>query len=409
MEFVLAFAAFLAVAVLSIDGADIVTPLRIGAWNVQHFGKVKMSKPEVVSIMVQVLRRYDVVAVLEVQDITERTPKLLLSALNEGLTDTYNLSLSERVGRKRYKEQYAIYYKPSRATLVSAHQYSDPVDAFEYDPYVAVFEDSNQLRFGTVSIHTRPGDAAHEIDALVEVYEDVRVQLQGASDVIIMGDFNAGCDYVTSSEWANVRLRQDPRFNWLISDHVDTTVKGTSCPYDRIVVSGSNLTRVVYSGSAKAYYFEEELGLKDQELIEDVSDHYPVEVRLRGAVSREVLAKVTANIAFDVSFEATQEALANIMDYRSGEICIDTPDYVLMRWRVQNISDAKDSVTVFAFNNRLLVPSEALSVLFYKLEEGALTDTTLYGADPTPSMYTISLSCIQASCSLSVTAPTLVN
>ncbi|ROT68028.1 putative deoxyribonuclease-1, partial [Penaeus vannamei] len=382
MEFVLAFAAFLAVAVLSIDGADIVTPLRIGAWNVQHFGKVKMSKPEVVSIMVQVLRRYDVVAVLEVQDVTERTPKLLLSALNEGLTDTYNLSLSERVGRKRYKEQYAIYYKPSRATLVSAHQYSDPVDAFEYDPYVAVFEDSNQLRFGTVSIHTRP-------------------------DVIIMGDFNAGCDYVTSSEWANVRLRQDPRFNWLISDHVDTTVKGTSCPYDRIVVSGSNLTSVVYSGSAKAYYFEEELGLKDQELIEDVSDHYPVEVRLRGAVSREVLAKVTANIAFDVSFEATQEALANIMDYRSGEICIDTPDYVLRRWRVQNISDAKDSVTVFAFNNRLLVPSEALSVLFYKLEEGALTDTTLYGADPTRSMYTISLSCIQASCSLSVTAPTL--
>ncbi|XP_069994248.1 deoxyribonuclease-1-like isoform X2 [Penaeus vannamei] len=405
MEFVLAFAAFLAVAVLSIDGADIVTPLRIGAWNVQHFGRVKMSKPEVVSIMVQVLRRYDVVAVLEVQDITERTPKLLLSALNEGLTDTYNLSLSERVGRKRY----AIYYKPSRATLVSAHQYSDPVDAFEYDPYVAVFEDSNQLRFGTVSIHTRPGDAAHEIDALVEVYEDVRVQLQGASDVIIMGDFNAGCDYVTSSEWANVRLRQDPRFNWLISDHVDTTVKGTSCPYDRIVVSGSNLTSVVYSGSAKAYYFEEELGLKDQELIEDVSDHYPVEVRLRGAVSREVLAKVTANIAFDVSFEATQEALANIMDYRSGEICIDTPDYVLRRWRVQNISDAKDSVTVFAFNNRLLVPSEAVSVLFYKLEEGALTDTTLYGADPTRSMYTISLSCIQASCSLSVTAPTLVN
>lgn len=60
-----------------------------------------------------------------------------------------------------------------------------------------------------------------------------------------------------------------------------------------------------------------------------MSDHYPVEVRLRGAVSREVLAKVTANIAFDVSFEATQEALANIMDYRSGEICIDTPDYVV--------------------------------------------------------------------------------
>ncbi|XP_063585959.1 deoxyribonuclease-1-like [Penaeus indicus] len=367
-----------------------------------------MSKPEVVSIMVQVLRRYDVVAVLEVQDVSEETPKRLLSALNEGLTDTYNLSLSKRVGRRSYKEQYAIYYKPSRATLVSAQQYSDPVDAFEYDPYVLVFEDSNQLRFGTVSIHTKPDNAVQEIDALVDVYEDLRLHL-GANDVIILGDFNAGCNYVTNSEWANVRLRQDPRFNWLISDHVDTTVKGTACPYDRIVVSGSNLTSVVYSGSATAYYFEEELGLKDHALIEDVSDHYPVEVRLRGAVAPEVLAKVTSNVAIDVSFEATQEGLANITECGNAEVCIDTQDHVFMRWRVHNINDAKGLITVFASNNWLLVPSEAVSVLFYKLEEGVLTDSTLYGADHTPGMYTIDLLCLHSSCSLSVSAPTLVN
>ncbi|XP_047468869.1 deoxyribonuclease-1-like [Penaeus chinensis] len=409
MELVLIPVAFLAFAILSIEGADIVTPLRIGAWNAQRLGKTKMSKPAVVSIMVQVLRRYDVVAVLEVQDVSEETPKLLLSALNEGLTDTYNLSLSRRVGRRTYKEQYAIYYKPSRATLVSAQQYSDPVDAFEYDPYVLVFEDSNQLRFGTVSIHTKPDNAAQEIDALVDVYENLRLHLLGAGDVIILGDFNAGCNYVTNSEWANVRLRQDSRFSWLISDHVDTTVRGTACPYDRIVVSGANLTSAVYSGSAKAYYFEEELGLKDHALIDDVSDHYPVEVRLRGAVAPEVLAKVTSNVAIDVSFEATQEGLTSNTECGNAEVCIDTPDHVLMRWRVHNINDAKGLITVFASNNRLLVPSEAVSVLFYKLEEGALTDSTLYGADHTPSVYTIALLCLPPSCSLSISAPTLVN
>lgn len=54
MKFVLVLQAFLAVAILSIEGADIVTPLRIGTWNAQRLGKTKMSKPEVVSIMVQV-------------------------------------------------------------------------------------------------------------------------------------------------------------------------------------------------------------------------------------------------------------------------------------------------------------------------------------------------------------------
>lgn len=35
----------------------------------------------------------------------------------------------------------------------------------------------------------------------------------------------------------------------------------------RIVVSGSNLKSIVYSGSAEPYYFDEELGLTDQTLV----------------------------------------------------------------------------------------------------------------------------------------------
>lgn len=407
MRSILVLAALLAIASLAIEGADIQTPLRVGAWNVQRLGQTKMGKPEVVSNMVQVLRRYDIVAVLEVRDVSEETPVLLLDALNSGLSDQYSLSLSARVGRSSQKEQYAIYYKPSRVTLVSTYQYPDTPDAFEYDPYGVVFRDSNELTFGMVSIHTKPTDAVTEIDALVDVYDDFRSLPGGVDDVLILGDFNAGCDYVTSNDWANIRLRsQGSRFKWLITDHVDTTVKGTTCPYDRIVVSGSSLQNVVYSGSAEPYYFDEELGLTDQTLIEDISDHYPVEVRLRGAVAPGVLAATTPNIAIGVSFNTTASAIASI----TGNLECDQ-DLVLYRWKVDNLETAKDSISSFASDKSALVPPEAVSVLAYKLDEGAMADPTLYGDGLSSPEYTITLLCSvsQASCSLSVTAPTLVN
>ena len=50
---------------------------------------------------------------------------------------------------------------------------------------------------------------------------------------MIIGDYNAGCDYVIGDEWQKIRLFTDVKFTWLIDDHVDTTTKGTSCPYDR--------------------------------------------------------------------------------------------------------------------------------------------------------------------------------
>jgi len=52
-------------------------------------------------------------------------------------------------------------------------------------------------------------------------------------DAILLGDFNAGCSYVVQGEFEQIRLYNQSRFHWLISDHADTTTKTTSCPYDR--------------------------------------------------------------------------------------------------------------------------------------------------------------------------------
>ena len=67
------------------------------------------------------------------------------------------------------------------------------------------------------------------------MYDDA-VRRLGTTDVIIMGDFNAACSYVSDGDWKSMRLVSDKRFHWLISDCVDTTVAGKLCAYDRLVI-----------------------------------------------------------------------------------------------------------------------------------------------------------------------------
>lgn len=86
--------------------------------------------------------------------------------------------------------------------------------------------------FALAAIHTAPSEAPSEIDHLVDVYDDITQKL-GIDDVIILGDFNGGCSYVTRSAWKNIRLATDPRFYWLFDDDDDTNVGRTNCAYDR--------------------------------------------------------------------------------------------------------------------------------------------------------------------------------
>lgn len=86
--------------------------------------------------------------------------------------------------------------------------------------------------FAMAAIHTSPSEAVSEIDRLVDVYDDI-AQRWSLNDVIILGDFNAGCSYVPKSAWEKIRLATDRRFYWLFSDDVDTTVANSDCPYDR--------------------------------------------------------------------------------------------------------------------------------------------------------------------------------
>ena len=90
-----------------------------------------------------------------------------------------------------------------------------------------------------MALHTSPREAVEELTALTQVVEDIRSKWGVHTNILIMGDLNADCDYVPKKAWPGIPIRRDSQFWWPIADDVDTTVNtNTNCAYDRCVHTG---------------------------------------------------------------------------------------------------------------------------------------------------------------------------
>jgi len=264
------------------DNQDDPDSLLIAAFNVQVFGKSKMKKDNVLENLVAILSRYDLILFQEIRDSSGTAFDSLMSSLNSATNGQYEMTISDRLGRSSSKEQYAYIYKSAKLKLNNTYHFDDGVeprnDTFEREPYIAHFESiAHGYDFTLVGIHTSPKKAFQEIDGLLRVYEDAK-QVMEDDDVILLGDLNASCNYVRASRIESLLLRQDSRFTWHIDDDADTTTSATNCAYDRFVTTGTTTNRVQPT-SAQVFYFDQAYSL-DSRLTKQVSDHYPVELRL---------------------------------------------------------------------------------------------------------------------------------
>nr|XP_032823152.1 deoxyribonuclease-1 isoform X2 [Petromyzon marinus] len=238
--------------------------IRIAAFNIQTFGDAKMSKPDVAKVIVDVISLFDIVVVQEVRDSDLSAVKLLMSQLNSASAHHYEYLASDQLGSSTYTERYVYIYRDKVVSVSSSYHYDDGcescgTDTFSREPFLVRFNipSSAVPQLVLVPQHTSPDLA----------------------NVMLLGDLNADCSYVTASDWGRIRLRSDSRFSWLIGDEVDTTVGTTNCAYDRIVVAGSALQGAVASGSARILNFQSMYGLS-LEKAKEVSDHFPVEVTI---------------------------------------------------------------------------------------------------------------------------------
>ncbi|XP_075434436.1 deoxyribonuclease-1-like isoform X4 [Ascaphus truei] len=194
---------------------------------------------------------------------------------------------SRRLGRNSYKEQFVFIYRSDVVKVTDWYQYvedpPDHPDAFAREPFIVRFHSPKTVLkdFVLMSHHTCPREAAKEINKLLQVMLEVKRRWR-IENIMLLGDLNAACGYVTVTDWRGIQLRSGGTFHWLIGDKDDTTVsQKTHCAYDRIVVHGEDFLKAIVPGSAKPFNFKKKLGLSEEEALA-VSDHFPVEVNLRG-------------------------------------------------------------------------------------------------------------------------------
>ncbi|XP_022597197.1 deoxyribonuclease gamma-like [Seriola dumerili] len=268
---------------------NVTSSLKICAFNIQSFGEAKANNKKVMGILLKILSRCDLCLIQEVRDSKGEAIQALVKELNRfDKSNSYSFVESERLGRNTYKEQYVYIYRNNVLTVKEQYQYpkleegSNKTDVFSREPFIVRFHSPTTLvkDFVLIGQHTCPKTAMKEMDELYTVFKGIHKKWK-TDNVMILGDLNAGCSYVTVKGWRAVRLRSDPKFRWLIGDEQDTTVrKKTNCAYDRIIVHGREIISSIVPGSAQPFNFKENFHLTEEEALE-VSDHFPVEVDLK--------------------------------------------------------------------------------------------------------------------------------
>ncbi|XP_018521321.1 deoxyribonuclease-1 [Lates calcarifer] len=270
-------------------GAVTVSGFRICSYNVQKFNYQKAKNYRVIHTLTRVLHRCDISLLQDVVDPDGKAIKALLVSLNryrgidryEGNYAYKSLS-SEALGKSADDmQQYVFIYRIQTVNVTGHYQYQKK-DSFVREPFIVQFQSNKTAinEFVLVPLHTEPTKAVQEMDQLYDVFEDVERRWNN-TNVMFLGDFHAGCAYMSRTDKKNIRLFSNTNFSWLIRDKTDTTLsQETNCPYDRIVVHGQPFLKGIKPFSAKVYNFAKELKLPRSKARE-VSDHLPVEVTLK--------------------------------------------------------------------------------------------------------------------------------
>ncbi|MBE9593617.1 MAG: endonuclease/exonuclease/phosphatase family protein [Proteobacteria bacterium] len=247
--------------------------LRIGAFNVQVFGKSKAAKPEVMDVLAKIIRTYDVVAIQEIRDIEQTALPKLVNLVNANGSQ-YEFIVGPRLGRSSSKEQYAYIYNNRTVNLNGTPwTYPEPngTDPFHREPYVAYFRAVNGS-FDVVLIvcHVDPDEATEEINALGAVVNCTKGNYPNEDDIIIMGDLNADCRYFDEDL---VEVIYGSGYLSCINNSVDTTTSATNCTYDRLIITKEAVSD--FTGNSGVFRYDLIYNLTNGETLA-VSDHYPI-------------------------------------------------------------------------------------------------------------------------------------
>ncbi|MBA46037.1 MAG: hypothetical protein CMB31_05565 [Euryarchaeota archaeon] len=246
--------------------------VRVATFNIRTFGVTKMGKPEVVSELVQIFDRYDMVTVQEIKDINQEVPYRFLDELKNESSEDWEMLLSERSGQQEDdiggQEQYAVFYRNTAVVPSDDYMlYNDSeLDEFYREPFLTEFTvltkngQISNLTFLMISIHTSPEVTVEELQSL----SNLTMSFPESKRLIILGDMNADCNYASLNELDSLKIRNS-NFTWIVPDDADTTFSSTRCAYDRIILDEQ------ISSSYTGWW-----GIDREMSNSNVSDHFPI-------------------------------------------------------------------------------------------------------------------------------------
>ncbi len=244
--------------------------ITIATFNIQVFGESKIAKPQVVDVLAKVVRRFDIVAVQEVRAKSDSVIPQFLSAINAD-GSRYKFVIGPRLGRTVSKEQYTFIYDSTRIEIdpSSVGTSPNPGDRLHRPPMHARFRvranpPESGFSFWLVDTHTDPDEVALEVNALAEVFQEMKALRPDEDDVILLGDLNAGPPQFG-------KIKQIPGIGWAVSGVTTNTRRSKT--YDNLIFDQRTTTE--YTGKWGVLDLQDTFGLSIDKALE-VSDHNPV-------------------------------------------------------------------------------------------------------------------------------------
>jgi len=256
--------------------------ITICSFNIQVFGESKIAKHEVVDVLTKVVRNFDIVAVQEVRAKSDSVIPQFLSAINAD-GSRYQFVIGPRLGRTVSKEQYTFIYDSTRIEVdpSSVGTSPNPGDRLHRPPLHARFRvranpPESGFSFWLVDTHTDPDEVSTEVNALADVFMEMKALRPDEDDVILLGDFNAGPPQFG-------KIKQIPGVGWAVSNATTNTRRNKT--YDNLVFDQRSTTE--YTGRWGVLDLQNTFGLSLSKALE-VSDHNPVWAAFRPWESRQV-------------------------------------------------------------------------------------------------------------------------
>lgn len=268
-----------AIGKTSAASPDTDDPPRIAAFNIQALSAGKISDPFVKSSLTAILAQFDLIFIQELRDNSNRVLPVLAEEVSSLTGVPYEAIVTDNFPEgPGYHEKYAYLYNTDVFALESVHVNEEictkDCQQFLRQPFIASFSQrATSEALLLVGAHVRPSDAVQELTALGSLSDKLHDRLE-FDHMLVLGDLNADCSYVSGTKLQDIRKRHFKNFTWYVEDTDDTTVSDRDCAYDRILMSPP-LRAQIKPLKERVFRFDRFLGVGQERALE-VSDHFPV-------------------------------------------------------------------------------------------------------------------------------------